>query len=177
MSSHPAPASTTPPTAVADAVSHELDAPPWRRVEMTLMNAAAAIRACYDERLAPFGLSLSTASLLAYVTEFGPVSQTRAAEHLGQGRAATGAQVDRLEALGLVARLPDADDRRVWRVAATDAGIATAARIAECDAVLRDELRAGISRADRQQLARLLVRLQQNLLAAQRCGEHPRTTT
>jgi DNA-binding MarR family transcriptional regulator len=144
---------------------------------MTLMSAAAAIRARYDERLAVLGLSLSTASLLAYVNEFGPVSQTRAAEHLGQGRAATGVQVDRLTTLGLVERLPDADDRRVWRVAATEAGAATAARIAECDAVLRDELRAGISRADRQQLARLLVRLQQNLLAAQRCGEHPPTTT
>jgi DNA-binding MarR family transcriptional regulator len=178
MSSYSPPTPSPTPSAIPPAAaSHELDAPPWRRVEMTLMNAAAAIRARYDERLAVFGLSLSTASLLAYVTEFGPVSQTRAAEHLSQGRAATGVQVDRLEALGLVARTPDADDRRVWRVAATDAGVATAARIAECDAVLRDELRAGISREDRQQLARLLVRLQQNLLTAQRCGEqfHPTT--
>ena len=32
--------------------------------------------------------------------DFGPVNQTRAAEHLGQGRAVTGTQVDRLESLG-----------------------------------------------------------------------------
>lgn len=151
--------------------SHELDAPPWRRVESTLMAAADAIRRRYDERLAPLGLTFSTGSLLAYVAEFGPVNQSRAAEHLGQGRAATGAQVDRLESLGLVERRPDALDRRVWMLAATPEGAATAARIAECDAVLRTELREGISRDERHQLADLLVRLQQNLFAAQRFGE------
>lgn len=137
------------------------------------MATANAIRACYDDRLAPLGLTLSTAMLLCYVNEFGPVNQSRAAEHLGQGRATTGVQVDRLEALGLLARRPDPDDRRVWLLSATPAGSEMAARISDCDRVLRTELRAGISRAERQQLAALLVRLQQNLLAAQRFGEQP----
>jgi MarR family transcriptional regulator, transcriptional regulator for hemolysin len=75
----------------------------------------------------------------------------------------TGTQVDKLQALGLVERLPDPDDRRVWRVAVTDAGRELADRIAEVDTVLRAELRDGISRADRQTLAGLLVRLQHNL--------------
>lgn len=155
-------------------VSHELDAPPWRRVESTLMATASAIRSCYDARLAPLGLTLSTAMLLSYVNEFGPVNQTRAAEHLGQGRAATGAQVDRLEALGLIERREAVDDRRVWMLAVTPEGAAMAERIARCDAVLREELRAGFTRAERQQLAQLLIRLQHNLLAAQGC-EHPKT--
>ena len=142
---------------------HELDAPPWRRVESTLMATANAIRCAYDERLAPLGLTLSVGSLLAYICEFGPVSQTRAAEHLGQGRAVTGTHVDKLESLGLVERCPDPGDRRVWLVAATVAGRELAGRIGDVDAVLRDELRDGISRADRQLLAELLVRLQQNL--------------
>ena len=160
-----------PPTPATESPDHELDAPPWRRVESTLMATANAIRACYDERLASFGLTLSTAMLLAYVNEFGPVNQTRAAEHLGQGRASTGAQVDRLEALGLIERRTHSDDRRVWMLAVTPSGADTAARIAECDAVLRAELRDGISREERQQLAQLLVRLQENLLAAQRYGQ------
>jgi DNA-binding MarR family transcriptional regulator len=142
---------------------HELDAPPWLRVESTLMATAHAIRSAYDARLAPLGLNLSVASLLAYIRDFGPVTQTRAAEHLDQGRAVTGTQVDKLQALGLVERLPDPDDRRVWRVAITDAGRALADRIDEVDTVLRAELRDGISRADRQTLAGLLVRLQHNL--------------
>ncbi len=143
--------------------AHELDAPPWRRVESTLMATANAIRAAYDERLASLGLNLSNASLLAYINEFGPVSQTRAAEHLGQGRAVTGTHVDRLEALGLVERRPDPDDRRVWLVAATHRGREIGDAIADCDRILRAELRAGISRDDRQALAALLVRLQRNL--------------
>lgn len=149
-----------------DSPTHELDAPPWLRVETTLIGAAQAIRDAYDARLAPLGLTLSLASLLAYVADFGPVSQTRAAEHLGQGRASTGVQVDRLQRLGYIERRPDPDDRRVWMVAITDAGREMAGRVAEVDRVLRAELRSGISRAERQQLAAVLVRLQRNLSAA-----------
>jgi DNA-binding MarR family transcriptional regulator len=146
--------------------SHELDAPPWLRVESTLIGAAQAIRDAYDVRLAPLGLTLSLASLLCYIAEFGPVSQTRAAEHLGQGRAATGVQVDRLQSLGYIERRPDPDDRRVWMVAATDSGRALAGDVAAVDEVLRSELRSGITRAERQQLAAVLVRLQRNLATA-----------
>lgn len=160
-------------TGVADA-SHELDAPPWLRVESTIMATASAVQKAYDARLAPTGLTLSLASLLSYIAEFGPVNQTRAAEHLGQGRAATGAQVDRLQELGYIERRPDPDDRRVWLVAATPAGVVKAAEVAELDAVLRSELRSGISRAERQHLAAVLVRLQHNVAAAIR-GADPHT--
>jgi DNA-binding MarR family transcriptional regulator len=155
----------TPPDATRTeaGLSHELDAPPWLRVESTLMATANAIRAAYDQRLADLGLTLSLASLLAYIADFGPINQTRAAEHLGQGRAATGAQVDRLEGLGFVERRPDVADRRVWLIAITPAGTELAGSIADIDRVLRAELRAGISRADRQTLAATLIRLQQNL--------------
>lgn len=154
------------------ALSHELDAPPWLRVESTLMATAQAIRDAYDVKLSPLGLTLSLASLLCYVAEFGPVNQTRAAEHLGQGRAATGAQVDRLQELGLVERRPDPDDRRVWLVAITPAGLALAAQVTEVDQILRSELRAGISREERQQLAAVLLRLQSNVAVAIH-GAHP----
>ncbi len=142
---------------------HELDAPPWLRVESTLMATADAIRDAYDHRLAPLDLTLSTASLLAYVADFGPVTQTRVAEHLRQGRAVTGTHIDKLEARGLVERRPDPDDRRVWLIAITDAGHQLCGSISDVDRVLRDELRAGTTRAERQALANVLVRLQDNL--------------
>lgn len=163
-------------TAGSGSPNHELDAPPWLRVESTLIGAAQAIRDAYDTRLAPFGLTLSLASLLAYIAEFGPVNQTRAAEHLGQGRAATGAQVDRLQQLGLIERRTVPDDRRVWMLAVTDSGRRLARQVAEVDEVLRSELRAGISRAERQQLAAVLVRLQRNLAGAAR-GDRSQTET
>ena len=127
------------------------------------MAAASGIRHVYDQRLAPLGFTLSTASLLAYVCDFGPITQTQAAAHVGQGRAVTGTYVDKLEACGLLTREPDPDDRRVWLLVATDAGRAKSDEIAEVDAVLRAELRDGISRSDRQALAGLLVRLQANI--------------
>ena len=48
--------------------------------------------------------SVPTATIGPGTTVSPAVNQTRAAEHLGQGRAATGSQVDRLQELGLIER-------------------------------------------------------------------------
>ena len=143
--------------------SHELETPPWLRVESTLMAAARQLRQSYDRAFEPIELNLSQASLLAFVDEFGPKTQTYLAERLDLGRAATGTMIDQLEKRGLVERHPDPDDRRVWLVAVTESGKGLVARVLEIDQVFRSDLRAGISRADRQQLADVIVRLQQNL--------------
>lgn len=145
---------------------HELDSPPWLRVESTLMATARLVRVAFDARLAPLDLNLTQASLLGYVCEFGATTQTDLADHLGIGRAAIGAVVDRLEARGLVERRPKADDRRVWLVFITEAGRELSAQIADVDAVLRAELRRGIGREERQALAWVMTRLQQNLADA-----------
>lgn len=158
----------------AERPTHELDAPPWRRVESTLMSTADAIRQAYDERLEHLDVTLSQASLLAYIAEFGPVNQTRTAEHLGQGRAVTGTHIDKLEQAGLVTRQTDPADRRVWLVCVTDTGKDLVAGILEIDEQFRADLRRGIPRADRQMLADVLVRLQQNLAASRR-GVDPTT--
>ena len=100
---------------------------------------------------------------MCYLDDFGPVTQTRAADHLRQGRAVTGNQIDRLEARALIERLPDSTDRRVWLVRLTPEGEQLAAAAVGIDVVVRQELRAGVSREDRQALANVLVRLQQNI--------------
>jgi DNA-binding MarR family transcriptional regulator len=142
---------------------HELDAPPWLRVESTIMAAARQIRCLYDERFACLELNLSQASLLAYVNEFGANTQTALAERMGLGRAATGTVIDQLEARHLLERTPDPEDRRVWLIAITEAGKELVAKVSAIDGVVRDQLRTGISRAERQQLASVLVRIQENL--------------
>jgi len=143
-------------------LSHELDAPPWQRVDSTIMQTARAIRRAYETRLSPLDLNLSQASILGFLAN-GPASQTQVASSLGIGRAAAGSIVDTLEKRGLVERQPDPNDRRVWLVAVTKAGAALAKPVQDIDRVLRTELRAGISRHERQVLAELLVRLQSNL--------------
>ncbi|CAB4586105.1 MAG: MarR family winged helix-turn-helix transcriptional regulator [Actinomycetes bacterium] len=148
--------------------THELDAPPWLRVETTLMATARLIREAYDLRFAEVDLNLTQASILMYVAEFGPVTQTKIADHLGQGRAATGSTIDRLQERGVVDRHPDSDDRRVWRIDLTPAGRALIERITAIDETLRTELRDGISREDRQALAGVTRQLQSNLRRAMR---------
>lgn len=142
---------------------HELDAPPWLRVESTVMAAARQIRSLYDVRFASLDLNLSQASLLAYVKDFGPHTQTALAERLGLGRAATGTVIDQLESRGLLERNPDPSDRRVWLIDLTSAGSDLVVEITAIDKVVRSGLRTGISREERQQLASLLVRIQQNV--------------
>ncbi len=157
--------------------THELDSPPWLRVETTLMATARMVRQAFDCRLATLDLNLTQASLIAYVAEFGATSQTHLADHLGIGRAAIGTVVDQLQRRGVVVRTPDPGDRRVWRVDVTDKGRALAADIAEVDEVLRAELRYGIGREERQALAWVMTRLQHNVDAAiRRTNESPATT-
>ncbi len=143
--------------------SHELDAPPWLRVESTIMATARAIRQSYDQRFDDLDLNLSEASLLAYVAEHGALSQTRIAKSLGLGRAATGALIDVLEQRELVQRETDPDDRRVWLVEVTIAGKELVEEGYVRDQILRKQLRNGITREERQQLAAVLVRLGNNL--------------
>jgi len=143
--------------------SHELDAPPWLRVESTIMATARAIRQSYDQRFNDLDLNLSEASVLAYVAEHGALSQTQIAKSLGLGRAATGALIDALEDRALVQRQTDPDDRRVWLVEITIAGKELVEEVYVRDQILRKQLRNGITRQERQQLAAVLVRLGNNL--------------
>lgn len=146
-----------------DRPDHELDAPPWQRVESTLMATARAIRRAYEIRLTDLGLNLSQASLLAFLFEAGPITQSRLASRLGMGRAATGLVINALEARGLIERRTNPDDRRAWLIALCPEGLRMTEPIFEIDTALRRELRTGISRSERQQLAGLLLRLKTNL--------------
>lgn len=127
------------------------------------MAAARQIRQLYDARFAELNLNLSQASILAYVTEFGAKTQTELAGRMGLGRAATGTVIDQLEARGLLQRHPDPEDRRVWMIDATIDGRNLVDQVTDIDTIVREQLRVGISRSERQELASLLVRIQQNL--------------
>jgi len=162
------------PTHAGTASGHELDASPWQRVESTLMATAGLMRDTYDRALTPLDLNLTEASLLAYVVESGPLKQTSIADHLRIGRAAAGNVIDRLQGRGLVERRADESDRRVWLVAATTEGRTLAEQITAIDVDLRNRLRLGIDRHERQMLASLLVRLQRNLLSVN--AHEPSTT-
>jgi MarR family transcriptional regulator, transcriptional regulator for hemolysin len=145
------------------ASAEPLAAPPRRTIESVLMATSRALRRAYDTRLGSLDLKLSEAFLLGHVHTHGPLTQTQLAEGLGIGRAATGSLVDALERKGLVERAAHAGDRRVWLVATTGRAGPVVAELTAVDVALREELWAGISRAERRQLSETLLRLQDNL--------------
>jgi DNA-binding MarR family transcriptional regulator len=152
---------------MTESSNHELDAPPWLRVESTLMSAARGLRRAYDLRLSELGLNLSEGILLAFLQEAtqksGPLTQVDLARHMRVGRAAMGSLVDSLEGRGWVERKANPSDRRVWLIAITHSGEQAARRVAKIDERLRAELREGISRKERRELNRLLNQLRENV--------------
>ena len=146
-------------------VERDLGAPPRQTTESLLMATSRSLRRAYDIRLTGLGLKVSEAYLLAHVHRRGPMTQTQLAEGLGLGRAATGAIVDALERKGLVERSAHAGERRVWLVASTERAAPVAEEATAVDVALREQLWAGISRAERRRLVETLGRLQGNLAA------------
>ncbi len=154
----------------------EPEPPPWLRLESTLLAVARQIRMTYDLAFEQLGINLSQATLLSYVDQFGPQTQTHLAERLALGRAATGSLVDSLEARGLVERCPDPGDRRVWLVSMTEDGKDLVSEITTIDTEFRHQLRSGLDRSERQRLVAALVQLQANLddmAPTYRSDDHP----
>lgn len=133
------------------------------RFETALMRTSRRIRRVYDAGLREVDLNLTEVNLLVMVYEHGPMSQTKLAENYGIGRARAGAVVDKLEGRGLLRRLPDDLDRRVWQVESTKLAEELVVKINSIDATIRAELRDGMSRTDRIAFARLLKSLSDNL--------------
>jgi DNA-binding MarR family transcriptional regulator len=96
--------------------------------------------------------------------EAGPVSQSEIASKLDAGRAATGLRVDGLECRQLVRRLSHPTDRRVWLIEITDVGRSMVDRISEIDEEIRAQLREGVTKVQRRQLAEILDQIRSNAL-------------
>lgn len=163
VSYSPAVADLSPVRDGAPATSSELSGrPPWRRVETSVLDTGRLIRAAYDHRFAVLGLNLTSASIVAYVRDFGPVTQTNIAAHLRMGKAATGSAIDKLVERGVLERQSDPNDRRVWRIALTADGERFASAAVDLDGQLGAELRRDMTREERQLLYRMLSKLQAN---------------
>ena len=141
----------------------ELIAPPWSRVEWSIMLAARDIRRTFDEVFLDFDLNLSGVALMALLYEHGSLSQTNVGKCLGMGRASAGALIDDLEKRKLVDRKADPKDKRVWLVGLTDEGKELAAQLEQRDLALRDLFRVGDTREERSQLAGVLQKFRANL--------------
>ncbi|RJF86316.1 MarR family transcriptional regulator [Oleomonas cavernae] len=123
-------------------------------------------RLLFDRELAPLGITRSQWWVLAFVARHDGLPQTQLAHELDLGKVSLGAIIDRLEASGFVARLPDSDDRRLKRIFLTEKARALLDDIIPVSQLFNERILAGIPREDLEQAARTLSRMKVNLIAA-----------
>jgi DNA-binding MarR family transcriptional regulator len=115
-----------------------------------------------ETTLAEFGLDRRTHRVLARLRYQGPpyrLSAGELAEGMGLSSGAMTNRLDRLEAAGLVRRLPDPDDRRGVLVEPTEAGLAAWDRATETQAGKEALIASALTEDEKEQLHALLRRL------------------
>ena len=115
-----------------------------------------------ESTLAEFGLDRRTHRVLARLRYQGPpyrLSAGELAEGLGLSSGAMTNRLDRLEAAGLVRRLPDPDDRRGVLVEPTKAGHAAWDRATDTQAGKEALVASALTEKEKEQLHGLLRRL------------------
>lgn len=123
------------------------------------------IRAELDRRIGEAGLGLTPGEgrTLSHVARAGAVRQNVLAERMGVEAMTLSVALDRLEALGLIERRADPDDRRAKLVHFSEAGEEMLARIQPVAAGLRTDASKGIAPADWQRFLDTLKQVRANL--------------
>jgi len=84
-----------------------------------ITEVARLYRQTFDRKVKALGLDRSQWWLISFLVYFEGSTQQELAEVMDIGKAGLGKQVDRLESLGLVQRIPDPVDRRMNRLRLT----------------------------------------------------------
>lgn len=129
------------------------------RLGYLFKHAMLELETLHEEHLAPFGISARELAVLLFLDGREPESQQQAAQRLGVDRTTMVALLDTLEGKGLVARRPDAEDRRRNVVELTDAGRTTLAGAGRASDEAEQRLLADLDAEEAAQLRQLLGRL------------------
>ena len=133
-----------------------------------LMNdVARLLRRDFMRRAQSLGLSQAQCQALAYLSVQEGVKQVTLAESLEVQPITLARLIDRLQEAGLVARRPDPDDRRAFRLYLTPQAEPLLERIWSYAAATRADALAGLSEDARQALIGSLSHIKQNLLDAE----------
>ncbi|HTK45826.1 MAG TPA: MarR family transcriptional regulator [Patescibacteria group bacterium] len=115
-----------------------------------------------EETLAQFELDRRAFHLLGRLRSYGPPYRRSPGQLAGDMRLSSGAmtnRLDRLEAAGLIRRLPDPNDRRGQLIEATEKGHAAWERTVGTQAERERRIASVLTATEREQLHRLLRKL------------------
>ncbi|MGW2178742.1 MarR family winged helix-turn-helix transcriptional regulator [Streptomyces sp. NPDC001732] len=101
--------------------------------------------------------------LMMYLWDAGAVRQSEMIKVMGLDPSTVTKMLQRLEQAGYVSRCPDPDDRRAVRVDATENGCALHSEVERAWTDLEEHTLAGLDRGEREELARLLAKVEENL--------------
>jgi len=136
-----------------------------------LHDVARLLRKRFEQNARGSGLTRSQWQVLAYLERNEGIQQGALAELLEIEAITLGRIVDKLQALGLVARLPHPTDRRVWRLSLTEQAKPKLAELKVLGDRTRAEALIDISETEHEQLIKLLTTLKSNLASA--CATPP----
>ncbi len=121
------------------------------------------LRRAFDDRVRSVGITGPQARLLLFIARTEGENQGFYADQLDVEPITLCRMVDRMADAGLIERHRDPADRRAWRLHLTDKSKAMVLGLRECVDRLVEETLAGISLADREIFARILITIGTNL--------------
>jgi MarR family transcriptional regulator for hemolysin len=140
---------------------------PEQSVGFLVNDVARLLRRNFNRRAQELGLSQAQWQALAYLSRQEGVNQVTLAETLEIQPITLARLIDRLQEAGLVARRPDPDDRRAFRLYLTVQAQPLLARMYAIAAETREEAMADLPAESRRMLIDALRLMKQSLLEAE----------
>ena len=140
------------------------DPDPDHNIGFLLNDVSRLLRRDFNRRAQDLGLSQSQWRALAYLSRQEGVNQVTLAESLEVQPITLARLIDHLQQAGLVARRPDPDDRRAFRLYLTEQSQPLLERMWSLAGETRAEAVAGLPQKSVQGLIETLRRMKQNLI-------------
>ena len=131
-----------------------------------ITEVARLYRQTFDRKVKALGLDRSQWWLISFLVYFEGSTQQELAEVMDIGKAGLGKQVDRLESLGLVRRIPDSIDRRLNRLQLTAKARPLADEIRRISETTVSASLATLSAAELAALHKILNKIKRTLIPA-----------
>src|SRR6478735_2324972 len=141
------------------ATEHDLGPRLSGRLTYRLKRALADLESLHEQHLGPAGITARELAVLLFLDGREPESQQQAAARMGIDRTTMVSLLDSMEGKGLLARRPDAGDRRRNVIVLTEAGQAKLQAATEASDAAERELLAQLDEREAAQLRALLTRV------------------